>query len=207
MPISSKTASKLVVSVALAAFALPAVAQDIGVPSGTYASDPTHTSLFWSVNHFGLSNYTARINGVDATVELDADDLSQSSLTATIDMAGVDTDHPFPENTDFNAELRGANWLNTDAFPQATFTSTAIMVTGDDTAEITGDLTFLGQTLPVTLETKLIGLLEDHPFTDGAAFGIAATGTFDRTDFGFSTFVPNVGAEVTIQINAEFLQQ
>lgn len=128
-------------------------------------------------------------------------------MTATITMTSVDTDFPFPENTDFNAELRGANWLNTDAFPEATFTSTAITVTGDDTAEIEGDLTFLGQTLPVTLDAKLIGFMEDHPFADGAAFGIAATGSFDRTEFGFSTFVPNVGAEVTIAINAEFLQQ
>lgn len=62
-------------------------------------------------------------------------------------MTCVDTDFPFPENTDFNAELRGANWLNTDAFPQATFTSTAITVTGEETADITGDLTILGLTL------------------------------------------------------------
>lgn len=184
-----------------------AAAESVVIPSGTYASDPTHTSLFWSVNHFGLSNYTARLNTVSATVELDADDVSRSTVTATIDMASVDTDFPFPQNTDFNEELRGENWLNTATFPQATFTSTGITVTGEDTAEITGDLTFLGQTLPVTLDATLIGLLEQHPFTNNAAFGIAATGTFDRTDFGFSTFAPNVGAEVTISINAEFLAQ
>lgn len=56
MPNSTKITSGLILSTALAAFALPALAQDIAVPSGTYASDPTHTSLFWSVNHFGLSN-------------------------------------------------------------------------------------------------------------------------------------------------------
>lgn len=207
MFISSKMTSRLILSTALAAFALPSLAQNISIPSGTYANDPTHTSLFWSVNHFGLSNYTARFNTVEAIVDLNADDLTQSTLTATVAMTSVDTDFPFPENTDFNAELRGANWLNTEAFPEATFTSTAITVTGDDTAEIEGDLTFLGQTLPVTLDAKLIGLMEDHPFTDGAAFGIAATGTFDRTAFGFSTFAPNVGAEVTITINAEFLEQ
>ena len=184
-----------------------AAAESVVIPSGTYASDPTHTSLFWSVNHFGLSNYTARLNTVSATVELDADDVSRSTVTATIDMASVDTDFPFPQNTDFNEELRGENWLNTATFPQATFTSTGITVTSEDTAEITGDLTFLGQTLPVTLDATLIGLLEQHPFTNNAAFGIAATGTFDRTDFGFSTFAPNVGAEVTISINAEFLAQ
>lgn len=207
MRTSSKLASSLILSTALAAFAAPALAQDISIPSGTYASDPTHTSLFWSVNHFALSNYTARINGVDATVELNADDLTQSTLTATVNMAGVDTDYPFPENTDFNAELRSANWLNTEAFPEATFTSTSITRTGDTTALIEGDLTFYGQTLPVTLDTQLIGVLESHPFTNSAAFGISATGTFDRTAFGFSTFAPNASAEVTLQINAEFLLQ
>lgn len=207
MPILSKTASNLILSTALAAFALPALAQDIAIPSGTYANDPTHTSLVWSVNHFGLSNYTARINGVDATVELDADNLTQSTLSATVNMSGVNTDYPFPENADFNAELRSENWLNTDAFPHATFTSTSITRTGDATALIEGDLTFYGQTLPITLDTKLIGVLESHPFTNSGAFGIAATGTFDRTAFGFSTFAPNASAEVTLQINAEFLQQ
>lgn len=202
------TLTKLAAGLALSTVLVGAAsAADIAVPTGTYASDPTHTSLFWSVNHFGLSNYTARINGVEASVDLNADDLTQSVVTATIDMASVDTDFPFPENTDFNADLRGENWLNTGNFPQATFTSTSITLTGDDTAQITGDLMFLGQTLPVTLDTQLIGLMEKHPFADGAAFGIAAVGTFDRTEFGFSTFAPNVGAAVTIQINAEFIEQ
>lgn len=180
-------------------------AADIDIASGTYTLDPTHGSLFWSVNHFGLSEYTARINSFDATVDLNADDISQSSLTATIQMASVDTDFPFPENTDFNEELRGANWLNAEAFPEATFVSTAITKTGDSTADITGDLTFLGVTLPVTLDATLIGLMGKHPFADGAAFGIQATGTFDRSAFGFSTFAPNVGTDVTIEINAEFI--
>jgi polyisoprenoid-binding protein YceI len=182
-----------------------ASAADLNIGSGTYQLDPTHGSLFWSVNHFGLSEYTARINSFDATIELDANDITQSSMTATIDMASVDTDFPNPDTHDFNAELRGENWLNTDAFPQATFVSTAITKTGDTTAEIEGELTFLGVTLPVTLDTTLIGTMGKHPFADGAAFGIQAVGTFDRTEFGFSTFAPNVGADVTIEINAEFI--
>lgn len=84
-----------------------ASAADLNIGSGTYQLDPTHGSLFWSVNHFGLSEYTARINSFDATIELDADDITQSSMTATIDMASVDTDFPNPDAHDFNAELRG----------------------------------------------------------------------------------------------------
>ncbi len=200
------TLTKLIAGLALStALVGAAAAEDLSIGSGTYTVDPTHTALFWTVNHFGLSEYTARINGVDATIELDAADITQSSLNATINMAGVDTAYPFPERTDFDAELRGANWLNADAFPEATFVSTDIVKTGDNTADITGDLTFLGVTLPVTLETTLIGSVGKHPFADGAAFGIHAVGTFDRTDFGFGTMAPGIGADVTIEINAEFI--
>ncbi|WP_375572221.1 YceI family protein [Ahrensia marina] len=200
------TLTKVIAGLALSTALIgSAAAEDLSIGSGTYQLDPTHGSLFWSVNHFGLSQYTARINTFEATIELDADDISQSTLTATIDMASVDTDFPNPDAHDFNAELRGENWLNTDAFPQATFVSTGITKTGDTTAEIEGDLTFLGVTLPVTLDTTLIGSMGKHPFADGAAFGIQAVGTIDRTEFGFSTFAPNVGAEVTIEINAEFI--
>ncbi|MEM1288001.1 MAG: YceI family protein [Pseudomonadota bacterium] len=204
------TLPALVISTALSAVAvMPAHAADIAIPSGTYAIDAGHTSLFWSVSHFGFSNYTARLNSVDATVELNAEDITQSSLTATIDMTSVNTDYPFAERTDFDEELRGEQWLNAGNFPEATFTSTEIVKTGDSTATITGDLTFLGVTLPMTLDAELIGFAETYPVpvVQGAVFGVQATGTFDRTEFGFATFAPNIGAEVTIELNAEFIQQ
>ncbi|MEM6383398.1 MAG: YceI family protein [Pseudomonadota bacterium] len=206
-PTRSKLSTALIITTALAGFAMPAQAADLAIPSGTYTNDPTHTSFLWSVNHLGLSEYTARFNTVEATVELDADDISNSTLTATIDMGSVDTDFPFPQNTDFNAELRGSDWLNVPDHPQATFTSTQVTKTGDTTATVAGDLSFRGLTLPVTLDVELIGALEQHPFMPVAAFGIQATGTIDRSEFGFDRFVPNVGAAVAIEINAEFLQQ
>ena len=188
------------------AFAGAVQAADLAIPSGTYATDPTHTSLFWSVNHFGLSNYTARFTTVAATVELDAEDITRSALTATVAMGSVDTDYPLPA-PDFNAELRGADWLDAAAHPEATFTSTRIVKTSDTTATIEGDLSFRGVTLPLTLEAELVGALEKHPMLDAAAFGIRATGSFDRTAFGLATFAPLVGTEVTLQINAEFIGQ
>lgn len=200
------TITKILAGLALStALVGAASANDIALPSGTYQLDPTHGSLFWTVNHFGLSNYTARINRFDASVELDAEDITQSTLTATIDLTTLDTDYPFPEQADFNAELQNADWLNTEVFPQATFVSTQIVKTGDTTAEITGDLTFLGQTLPVMLDATLVGFLEQHLMVEAPAFGIQATGTFDRSEFGLTTFAPMVGTDVTITINAEFI--
>ena len=41
------------------------------LPAGTYKMDPAHSSLTWKVNHFGLSNYTARFSRFDAILDID----------------------------------------------------------------------------------------------------------------------------------------
>lgn len=190
-----------------ALFAVQAQAASLDVPSGTYALDVTHGSIVFKIDHIGLSFYTARFNTFDATVTLDADDVSQSAVEVMVETASIDTDYPLAETKDFNGELRNADWLNVDEFPQATFTSTGIEITGDNTAKITGDFSFRGVTQPVTLDATLNGALPKHPFMDAAAIGISAEGSFKRSDFGFDRFIPNVGDEVQILIEAEFIEQ
>ena len=190
-----------------ALFAVQAQAASLDIPSGTYALDVTHGSIVFKIDHIGLSFYTARFNTFDATVTLDADDVSRSAVEVTVETASIDTDYPFADRKDFNAELRNADWLNVEEFPQATFRSTDIEITGDNTAKITGDFDFRGVTQPVTLDVRLNGALPKHPFMEAAALGISAEGTITRSDFGFDRFIPNVGDEVQILIEAEFIEQ
>ncbi len=126
------------------ALAAPAT---MAVPSGKYVLDLTHASLTWRVMHFGLANYTARFAKFDATVELDAADVSKSSFKVSVDPTSVRTDFPYPEKVNFDAEVANeARFFNAKAFPELTFVSTAIAVTGPKTANITGNLTFRGVT-------------------------------------------------------------
>ncbi len=46
-------------------------AADVAATTGTYVNDPGHTRLLWRIEHLGLSNYTARFNGVSFTVEFE----------------------------------------------------------------------------------------------------------------------------------------
>lgn len=196
----------LIAASAAALFAGAANAQSLNVPSGTYNMDPTHSSFVWKVSHFGLSNYTGKMGTFNIALDLDASNVANSTVSATIDPASVDSGFPFPEQKDFDAELAGAGWLEAAKFPEISFQSTGIEITGDNTGVMTGDLTFLGQTKPVTLDVTLNAAMEKHPMAPSAAVGFSATGSFDRTAFGFSTFAPAVGAEVTIEIEAEFLK-
>ncbi|RAI04510.1 polyisoprenoid-binding protein [Acuticoccus sediminis] len=191
-------------SLALVLPVLPASAQSLDIPSGTYKNDPTHSSIVWKVTHLGFSTYTGMFarEGISATVELDAEDVSKSKLTVTLAGDQVRTLHP--GDKDFDAEIASPMFMNTVEFPEVTFTSTSIEVTGDNTAEITGDLTIAGQTHPLTLHTTL-NQAGEHPMAGMPAFGISATGTLLRSEYGNEGLLGPVSDEVSLEIQAEFL--
>lgn len=175
------------------------------MPAGSYTVDPTHASLTFKVNHFGLSNYTARFRHFDARIDFDPADVTKSKVTATIDTLSLQTDYPYPEKVDFNKEIgAGEKWLNGGKFPIITFTSTRLEKTGETTGKMHGDLTLLGMTRPVVLDVTFNGGYPKHPMSGQPIMGFSATGSLKRSDFGFTTFVPAIGDEVTVIIEAEF---
>jgi len=203
MPMRSLVLAAMLVFAPLAAPALAAPAFDI--PSGNYVNDPAHTSVTFKISHFGLSNYTARMASADAAVTLDAGNPEKSSVKVSIDANSVRTDFPFPATEDFDKKIGSdANFLNGAAFPQISFVSKSIKITGPKTALITGDLTLRGITKPVTLDADLNGTLVSHPFRKVPMFGISATGKIRRGDFGMTAYSAFLGDEVSIIIEAEF---
>ncbi len=189
-----------------------ALAQDLPPPpAGTYYIDRGHARVLFQVSHLGLSNYTALFTGYDATLMFDPDDPAAMSLTVTIDPASVETHYPDPA-LDFNAILAGPEFLDAAQFPAITFTSTAIALTGEKAAAVTGDLTLHGVTKPVVLQVTYNGGYGPTDFDEGGSrIGFSATGQIMRSDFGMGYGVPapgttfGVGDAVDIVIEAEFI--
>jgi polyisoprenoid-binding protein YceI len=182
-------------------------------PAGTYTLDRSHASLLFRVNHLGFSRYTARFTRFDAELRLDPADPAAASVVATIDASSIETDNPDP-TYDFDAQLRGEAWLDAARFPQMTFRSTRVELTGPDTARITGDLALHGVTLPVSLDATFNGGYAGHPLDPfGARIGFSAQGSLERSRFGIAEGVPapgssiGVGDAVEILIEAEFTQE
>lgn len=196
----------MIIPAAIAFMTGSAFAQTIDVPAGTYVSDPLHTNVLWKVDHFGLSNYIGRFTDISATLELDPQDVTQSSLTATVAPGSVDTNYP-ADDKDFDAEIASDMFLNAAAFPEATFVSTRIEVTGDNTGTVTGDLTLLGQTHEETIDVTFNAALNPHPMTEQPAIGFSGTMTIDRARYGVEELVGPVGSEVTLEIETEFVPQ
>jgi polyisoprenoid-binding protein YceI len=175
------------------------------MPSGIYTLDKSHASVTWKVSHLGLSNYTARFATMDSELNFDAAKPENSSVKATIDVSSIRTDFPATPEKDFDKKLaEDADWFNGTKFPTITFQSTKIERTSETTAKIHGDLTMLGVTKPMTLDAVFNGAYLKKPFADVPGLGFSATGKINRSDWGFSTYVPNIGDSIEILIEAEF---
>jgi polyisoprenoid-binding protein YceI len=211
--------TRIIAGTVLALLSVPAFGQDaeevppassLPVPAGAYRLDPAHASLIFKVDHLGFSSYTARFTRIDASLAFDPASPEVSQLTASADTSSLETDYPFPETLDFNAQLTGPEWLDAAAFPEMTYRSTAVTVTGENTARIDGELTLHGVTRPVALEATYNGGYAGHPFDPQARIGFSATGVLLRSEFGVAYGVPTpgstlgVGDAVEIIIEAEF---
>ena len=121
----------------------------------------------------------------------------------------VKTDSVFTNHEERDEHLRGADFLNVGEFPEMTFTATEAEKISDTEGRITGDLTLLGVTRPITLDVTF-NKAANYPFGDGHyALGFDAEGSFKRSDFGMTYGVDGniVGDEIKLVIGAEGIRQ
>lgn len=189
----------------------PADPVAISAPSGAYTLDGNHTSVTVRALHFGLSHYTLRLNDVSGQLEFNAEEPAQSSVTVTVGTNSVDTD--YDGNRDFNAELQNSDWLNAAEFPQATFQSTSIELTGANTGRMSGDLTIAGVTHPATFDVTFNHGFERHPMgAPHSLLGFSARGVIQRSQYGMTYLMASPGGfdgvsdEVELLIEAEFIR-
>lgn len=172
------------------------------LPSGSYQLEKPHASLLFRVKHMGLSHYTARLTDFDIALDFDPANLATSHVKAIINPLSVQADHPTDKDWDRRI---GEDLLKGKQFPQIVFDSTRVEPTGDYTGKVTGDLTFLGVTKPVTLDVTYNGSLNSAVLYGGRpAVGFSARTTLNRSDFGLDAYRSVVGDEVEIIIEAEF---
>ncbi len=164
----------------------------------TYAIDPVHSSVGFSLRHF-VAKVPGTFTKFTGTLTLDRANLAQSSAEATIEIASVNS-----ANEKRDEHLRAPDFFDASQFPRATFKSTSWKKTGENTFAISGDLTLRGVTKPVVLNATLLG------FGDGMGgaklVGWEATTTLNRKDFGVngpSMLGAALGDEVTLTLAIE----
>ena len=195
------TKVRTALAASLLALAINASASLSEVPSGDYGLDKTHGYITFSYDHLGFSNPHVGFNSFEVDLAHDSENAENSTVNVTIDATSVDSRVEV-----FNGHLNGGNFFDTENHPTITFTSTGIEMTGDNTMNVTGDLTIKGITKSVTLEAT-VNKAAMHPMRKVPTIGISAQTKVSRSEFNMSRAVPNVGDEVTIYIEVELPQK
>ncbi len=159
-----------------------------------YVIDPAHTQVAFRIDRFGFNSVLAQFDSVEGELVLDEANPANSSVRAVIQTASISAGH-----TTRDEHLREPRWLNAAGFPTITFQSTAVRLTSPTTAEVTGNLTLLGQTHPATMQVTL-NKIGPQPSNQRQAAGFSATGTLNRSVWGSSTGAGAIGDAVRFEI-------
>jgi polyisoprenoid-binding protein YceI len=143
-------------------------------PAGTWQVETSHSLASFSVRHAGIAKVRGTVAITEGTIVL-AEDVTASTVTATLDPATIDT-----RDAKRDGHLRSADFFDAEQFPAWTFTSTSVEEGGAGLL-VHGDLTIHGVTRPVTLDVELNGAATD-PF-GMSRVGFSATTTINRKDF------------------------
>ena len=162
-----------------------------------YHFDKKHTQILFFVDHLGFSKSQGEFLKYDGYFTFDPENVEASTVTLTIKSSSIDMD-----DTEWDDHMKNHDFMNITKFPEMTFTSTKVTKTGDKTGTLTGDLTLLGVTKPVTLNVTYnkSGI---HPFSKRYVSGFSATGSVKRSEFGMNYGLPMIGDDVALRIEVE----
>jgi len=198
--IAAKAAS---VIAALSLLVGPALAAPNAIPlSGKWNFDPAHSSITFSIKHFGISEVHGRFDTFSGTIVADAAHPANSSVSVTIDANSINTDMA-PRD----ADVKGKNYLDTADYPTITFKSTTVKKTGKGAFVAVGNLTIHGVTKVVSLPFTIAGPIKDP--MGGTRIGIVTGTTVNRVAYGVGgdnkladgSFA--IGVDVPIEISIE----
>ena len=173
-----------------------APAKEGAVSADAYKIDSVHSSVIFRIRHMGVANFYGRFDSIAGTFAYDAGKPEGAQVDASIK---VDSVHTGAGGRD--SKIKTAQYFNAEKFSTITFKSTGAKSDGGKTT-ITGDLTMMGVTKPVTATVT-------DSATKGNAAGLEAVFTVKRSDFGMTANVADgsLGDEVQITVALEGMKK
>jgi polyisoprenoid-binding protein YceI len=184
---------RIIILAALATLPMKAVI------AADYTVDPGHTYVSFAISHLGFSTMRGKFNEQTGSLQFDPA-AKKASVMIEIDAASIDTGHAKRD-----AHLQSPDFLNAVENPTITFKSTSATWNGAKPATVTGDLTLLGVSKPVTLTITSMKC-GPNPFSKKETCGFDATASITRTDFGVTYGTPAIGEVLDLQIEFEAIK-
>jgi polyisoprenoid-binding protein YceI len=174
--------------------------------SYTFVKDYTSVRISWS--HLGLSRQSARVMDVSGTVEFEPGEPEASRVDVIMQASSLWTGVPA-----FDELLKSIEYFDVRQYPTIRFRSTGARRMSERAGELTGELTVMGISKPVTLFV-VWNFSGEHPlaavnpnYKDVFVSGFSATGVLRRSDWGLSRGVPLVSDEIEVTIETELVRR
>ena len=165
------------------------VTQIPGYVVGTWDIDASHSTVGFSVRHMMVSKVRGYFRDFSGEI-VTAEDPTQSSVTARINMDSIDT-----RQEQRDAHIRSADFFDVGNHTVMTFRSTEVRTDGADWT-VVGDLTIKGITKPVALALEVNGFGPDA--YGGTRAGFSAKTEISRKEFGVDIDMPMDGGGVVV---------
>ena len=169
--------------------------QSTHVAAQKYAIDNDHTSVIFAIKHFRFSYTYGRFNQCSGTFEMVDGKPAGQGFEFKIDPKSIDTNC---EERD--EHLRGPDFFDVEQFPEITLKTTSIEEVEDEFI-VNAELTILGQTRPVVLPMRLVGM-GTGPFGKERA-GFFTKFTLKRSEFGMDKMLGGIGNNIAVTFSFE----
>ncbi|MGW0914940.1 YceI family protein [Streptomyces sp. NPDC002784] len=156
-----------------------AVTPEPAALTGDYSIDAAHSTLGFVARHAMVTNVKGKFLDFTGSLHLDGSDPARSTASLDVRMDSIDTG-----SADRDGHLKSADFFRTDEFPAMTFRSTKAEALGGDDYRITGDLTILGTTRPLTIDLEFNGAAKD-PFGNERV-GFEGKAEILRSEYGLT---------------------
>ncbi|MBW0275782.1 hypothetical protein ATM97_30720 [Nocardia sp. MH4] len=170
-----------------------------GLTAGTWAIDPAHSTVGFSVRHLMVSKVRGRFTDFDGALVIGEDGTASAHAEIRVDSLTTD-------NAQRDGHLRTADFFHAEQFPVMTFKSTGFRGEGSDFV-VDGEFTVRGNTKPVSLEVEFLGVNEG--MGNGPVAGFEAKTVVSRRDFGLDIDMPLpdggavIGDKITLTLEIE----
>lgn len=161
--------------------------------------DKAHTEVQFAAPHMMISEVEGEFKDFDATVVSTREDLDDSEIEFTAQVASIDTDNERRDN-----HLKSDDFFNAEMYPELKFKG-KLEKEGEEYF-LVGDLTIRDVTKEVKFPVKYNGQISTNR---GKKAGFKVTGTLNRFDYGlkFDRVMETgglvVGEEIAITANIE----
>jgi polyisoprenoid-binding protein YceI len=164
------------------------------VASANWRIDPSRTHIAFAIDAVGYPRTQGQFRQFAGRISVDLDHPDKSSVAFHVQSQSVDVGSP-----SFDDYLRSVAFLDAALFPSIDFVSSSVEKVDDHTVRVTGELTLLGVTRPLSVDVAV-----QREMSGGSArLAFSAKTSIDRLAFGMNSGFPLVSREVELVISSE----